>query len=271
MLNLLRGALLITIGILPAADAGDFHTDMMRATVKLQHDKSTATGFVLRQATPEGKGTRTILVTAAHVLEMTPGDATSIVYRVAEADGVFRKEAAPLTIRKEGLPLWTKHASEDVAVLAIVPPEKVDLSEINVDLLASDDSLRQLPLHPGQIASILGYPHRVEANEAGFPILRTGPIASYPLLPSSINKRFMLSTNTFEGDSGGPVYVYEPRRAADKDKTDDVRLILGLMHGQHFLDEEMTMVYGSTRLRHRLGLGIVIQAALIRETIERLP
>lgn len=269
MKNVLHAALLWLTGIV-AAQGADFHIDMMRSTVKLQHDKSTATAFVLRQLMPDGQSSRAILVTAAHVLDMTPGNETTLVYRVAEGEGVFRKETMPLIIRKEGQPEWTRHPTEDVAVMVIFPPEKADLSEVSVDLLANDELLRKHHLHPGQAASCLGYPHRVEANGAGFPILRTGPIASYPLIPAAANNRFMLSTNTFEGDSGGPVYLSEPARNANGE-SQDVRLILGLMHGQHFLDEEMTMVYGSSKLRHRLGLGIVIQAALIRETIERLP
>jgi hypothetical protein len=219
---------------------------------------------------PEGKGARSILITAAHVLEMTQDKETTIVYRVAEDEGVYRKETMTLTIRKDDKPAWVKHPAEDVAALVVALPANADLAEVSVDLLANDDLLRRHRLNPGRMTSCLGYPHRVEANGAGFAILRTGPIASFPLIPSAANSRFMLSTNTFEGDSGGPVYLYEPGQGHDE-TSPDVRLILGLMHGQHFLDEEMTMVYGSSKLRHRLGLGIVVQAAFIRETIELLP
>ncbi len=265
MQRFLRSVLLLfTIGA--TTHAADFHTDMMRATLKLKHQDSTATGFVLRQSLPENRG-RSILVTAAHVLEMTPGPESTVVYRVNEGEGIYRKETMPLVIRKEEKPVWVKHATEDIAVMPITLPANADLSEVSTDLLATDELLRKRQLHPGQTVSCLGYPHRVEANGAGFPILRTGPIASYPLIPSSANKTFMLSTNTFEGDSGGPIYLCEPPQ---KDGAQETRLILGLMHGQHFLDEEMTMVYGSSKLRHRLGLGIVIQAPLIRETIDLL-
>lgn len=253
-----------------AAHADDFHTDMMRATVKLQHDKSTATGFVLHQPGAEGKRSRSILVTAAHVLEASPDAETTIVYRVAEAEGLYRKESMPLPIRKDGEPLWIKHPEEDIAVLPVQLPEQADLPEISTELLATDDMLREHRIHPGRSVALLGFPHRVEANGAAFPILRTGPIASYPLIPTSLNRRFMLSTNTFEGDSGGPIYIDESARSR-ADGAKDLRMILGLMHGQHFLDEEMTMIYGTSKIRHRLGLGIVIQASLIRETIDRLP
>ena len=66
-------------------------------------------------------------------------------------------------------------------------------------------------------------------------------------------------------------YLADPNRnLPGKDKPEPVRLILGLVTGQHFLDEEMKMVYGTTKVRHRLSLGIVIQASFIRATLERL-
>jgi hypothetical protein len=272
-MNALRTALffafLINVG---ATYADDFHTLMMRATVKLQHDKSTATGFILRQPKPDSPGgSRWVLVTAAHVLERSSDSETTLVYRIREAEGVYRKESTALSIRKDGRPLWTQHPTEDVAVMVVTPPEKVDLPEISTESLGSDELLRKEGVHPGQTVTCLGYPHRTEANQAGFPILRTGSIASYPLIPASLNKTFMLSANTFEGDSGGPIYLAQTGPRDSGDKSDDVRLILGLMHGQHFLDEEMAMIYGNSKVRHRLGLGIVVQAAFIRETLEKLP
>lgn len=250
------------------ARAEDFDTAMMRSTVKLRHDKSTATGFVLRQARPADRGgARSILITAKHVFEKTAGDETSLVYRVREAEGIFKKESVSLPIRKDGQTLWMQHASEDVAALVVSLPENADLAEISTDVLASDDQLRRQNIHPGQTVALLGYPHRTEANDAGFPILRTGAIASYPLVPSSVNRTFLLNANTFEGDSGGPIYLAGSSSGTER----ETGLILGLMHGQRFLDEEMVMIYGTSKVRHRLGLGIVVQAAFIRETIERLP
>lgn len=250
--------------ISPAADDEDFDTQMMRATVKISHDQSTATGFILSTA----GGAKFVLVTAAHVLEKTPGDETSVIFRRRQDEGVYRKEPSRLAIRKSGTPLWTQHPTEDIAVISISPPAQCDLSAIPQDWLATDDVLRLKRVHPGQLLSCLGYPHRNEANDAGFAILRGGPIGSFPLVPAARNKTFYVSMHTFEGDSGGPVYLSLPGRTTSDPET---RLILGLVSGQLFLDEEARMIYGTTKLRHRLGLGIVIQAAFIKETLERLP
>ena len=50
-----------------------------------------------------------------------------------------------------------------------------------------------------------------------------------------------------------------------------MKLIMGLVSAQRFLDEEAKMVYGAAKFRHRLGLAVVIHASLIKETIDRLP
>jgi hypothetical protein len=254
------------------AEEEDLDTQLMRATVKVSHEKSTATGFLLCRPDPkEPQHRQFVLVTAAHVFENIPGNEAILSFRSRQAEGVYKKVPLKVTIRKDGKPRWTKNPSQDVAVLVVVPPDNADLPKLPVDLLATDEAMKKYQIHPGDILACLGYPHRVEANEAGFPILRSGPIASFPLTPTRANKTFLLSINTFEGDSGGPVYLAGPRRSSPgKDKPEEVRLILGLVTGQHFLDEEMKMIYGTTKIRHRLGLAIVVHAVFIKETLDRL-
>lgn len=244
------------------AEDEDLNTQLMRATVKLSHDKSTGTGFVLSKGREDGY----ILVTAAHVFDNTPGEETMVVFRSTQAEGEYTREPMKLVIRKEGKPIWTKHPSEDVAVIRIDPPKNADLPRIAIDLLATDEALRKIKIHSGDNLACLGFPHR-EESKAGFPLLRDGPIASFPLLPTKKTKTFFLSANTFEGDSGGPVYLTRPSRT-EPDK--DVRLIVGLVSAQQFLDEEMKMIYGTTKLRHRLGLATIVHASFITETIDLL-
>ena len=47
-------------------------------------------------------------------------------------------------------------------------------------------------------------------------------------------------------------------------------LILGLVTSQWFLDEEAKMIYGTTKIRHRLGLANIIHASFIKEAIDLL-
>ena len=258
MISSMPACALVLLGFCAASvhAEDDLNTQLMRATVKIQHEKSTATGFILFRARDESF----LLVTAAHVFDNTPGDETSVVFRTRVAEGEYAKQPTKLAIRKDGKPLWAKHPTEDIAAIQVAPPKSVDLPRLSTDLLATDERWRLLEIHPGENVAYLGFPHREESSGAGFPLLRAGPIASYPLRPTAKIKTFYLSANTFEGDSGGPVYL-------SRDK-ENVQLILGMVVAQRFLDEEMKMVYGSTKLRHRLGLAIVVHAGFIRETID---
>jgi hypothetical protein len=251
------------------ADDEDLDTQMMRATVKVSHEKSTGTGFLLSRPDPhDANRSQFVFVTAAHVLESSPGAEATLFFRKKEAEGVYKKMPTKIVIRSDGKPRWLKHLSQDVAALLVEPPDWADLPRLSVGLLATDRELRKFRVHPGDTVSCLGYPHRVEANEAGFPVLRGGAVASFPLFPTAVSKTFLLSANTFEGDSGGPVYLADSR--SNRPAGDD-HLILGLVTGQHFLDEDMKMIYGTMKVRHRLGLAIVVHASFIRETIDRLP
>jgi hypothetical protein len=246
-----------------AADE-DFTTQLMRATFKITHEKSTATGFILKKNNEE----KYILITAAHVLSNTPGDETTLQFRTKKADGEYTKAPVKVIIRKDSKPLWVKHPTEDVAVLWVTPPKNADLSNLSTDLLASDALLQKHKVHPGDLVSVLGYPHRVESNNAGFPILRHGSISTFPLYPTAKTRTFFLSGNIFEGDSGGPVSLSRP--SSTEPNKEETRLILGLVSAQQFLDEDVKLIYGTSKIRHRLGLAIIIHASLIHETIDLL-
>jgi hypothetical protein len=262
--------------VLAAASTGraeDLNTQMMHATFKLANDKSTATGFVLsRPANGNLHQTQFILVTAAHVLEQMAGDEATVLFRQKEAEGVYKKLPLKLAVRKGGKPLWTKHPSLDIAAMYVVPPDKADVPRLPLDLLATDAMLKQFEIHPGDVVQCLGYPHRMEANPAGFSILRSGAIASYPLLPTKTTRTFLMNYNSFEGDSGGPVYLAQTNRTlGGKKPPAEVRLIVGLVLGHHLLNQEMKSLYETRQVRYRMGLAIVVHASCIRETIDRLP
>ena len=92
--------------------------------MKLQHDKSTATGFILRQPKlAPAKESRRVPVTVAHVLEHSDNE-TTLVYRVREAEGLYRKEPTALAIRKDDQPLWMNHPTEDVAAIVVTHPDQ---------------------------------------------------------------------------------------------------------------------------------------------------
>jgi len=73
--------MLLLVGPLPA-DQEDLNSELMRATVKIGHDKSNGTGFFLCRPDPrDPQRNQFVLVTAAHVFENIPGDEATLYLR----------------------------------------------------------------------------------------------------------------------------------------------------------------------------------------------
>ena len=267
--------LALALGRIAQAEPGDLDTRLMLATLKLSNPDSAGTAFVLTRPDPtDPKAQRSLLVTAEHVFARMKGDEATIHFRRRGAEGDYAKAPAPLKVRREGKALWTKHPTADVAVMDLSTPPEVDLSGVPIDFLASDADLDRHEVHPGDLVRCVGfpYPNQFQANDPGFAVVRLGCIASYPLRPTAKTKTFLCDLNSFEGDSGSPVYLAENRPTpAGKDRPGRVELVLGLVVAQHFIDEEFKTIYQSGKLRHRIGMGIVVHATAIREAINLLP
>lgn len=257
----------------------DLDTQLVQATFRIQNPKSSATVFFLTREVADGnsKKLQRILVTANHVLEKSEGDEATIFLRKKETkDGEdsWSKTPFKLKIRENGKALWTHPANLDVAVMSVTLPGDIEVPALPLDLLATDAALKKYEVHPGDTIKCVGYPHpnQFTPNEAWFPVVRHGCIASYPLVPTKKTRTFLADFNTFEGNSGGAIYLCECNRFFDG-KTQDGRvgLILGLLSSQHFLDEKFTHVYESGTFRQRLGLGVILHASAIREAIDMLP
>ena len=135
-----------------------------------------------------------------------------------------------------------------------------------MSLLASADDWENGSPDPGSPIRAVGFPHvnQFKPSPAGFPLTRLGCVASYPLTPYEKHPTFLVDYNTFEGDSGGPVYG---------EFTEDGRpylKVIGLVHGQHFLNERYEMVYQEGTIRKRLRMAIIVNSQAILETIEAL-
>ena len=230
---------------------------MVEATFKLFHPDSTGTCFFVRREEPD----RCLyLVTAAHVLERTKGDTAIVVLRERRADGSYTRRDHTLAIRREGQPLWVRHATEDTAVLRLAEPPPVPVEALPWADLADEARLTAAGLHICSSVFVLTYPQRFEANDAGFAVARQGIIASHPFLPIQRHHTYLAEFNTFAGDSGGPVFVAG---------TDGHPLLVGIVLAQYRHDERVTTEYEERTIHHPLGLGTVLHAQFVRDTIEQ--
>jgi len=102
---------------------------------------------------------------------------------------------------------------------------------------------------------VLGYPQGLSANSAGFPILRSGRVAS-PIEAGVANPTFLLDFRVFPGNSGGPVFIADSqRRRPGAAEAQEVQFVAGMLTQQVELNNE------------RLEIGIVTDAEFIRDAI----
>jgi hypothetical protein len=240
----------------------DLSVELMHATVQLEQPlgngtRTVGTGFLISESTPDGRP-KTVLVTANHVFQAMPGQVAKIGYRIEHADGSWSYSPQPLEIRDAGgRPLWTHHPSRDVAAIAITAPPEFAKAAIPEGYLASDETFSQYQVEAGDEMMALGFPRGLAANQAGFPILRSGRVASYPVAPAKIFPTFLLDFSVFPGNSGGPVFMTrDPRRIpVGGPEVAPSGFIAGLLTQQVELNNE------------RLEIGIVTHAKYIRETL----
>lgn len=245
----------------------DLAVELIQATVQLEQPlgdgtRTVGTGFLISAPSADGKP-RTVLVTANHVFEKMPGATARIGYRFANADGSWSYSPQSLKIRDgEGHELWTHHPNRDVAVMTVKAPPEFAKAALPLNYLAGDDTFSKYDVNAGDEMMALGFPRGLSANSAGFPILRSGRVASYPLAPAKVFPTFLLDFSVFPGNSGGPVFVSMGSKPAGVAKVADTQgadggggFIAGLLTQQVELNNE------------RLEIGIVTHAKYIRETI----
>jgi V8-like Glu-specific endopeptidase len=268
-------ALLLLLVSSPVRADGPFeiNTTLMRSTFKVAGTGSAGTAFILgRRDVRDANKAHYVLVTAAHVLNKMQTDDAVLFLRKKDGAG-FQKIAFPIKVKKNGRPLWTTHPDADVAVMYVALPTEADLVLLSTDLLATDEVLEKFSIHPGDQLSCLGFPYGADANDAGFPVLRTGHIASYPLTPTKKTKVLLFDFNVFEGNSGGPVYFVDRNRTfgGTTNLGTTIQFLVGLVSQQSMIEEEVKSMSETRRVQHQLGIGIVIHASLIREALDLLP
>jgi hypothetical protein len=238
----------------------DLTVALIEATVQLDQplgdgNRTVGTGFLLQAPRPDGSP-RVVLVTAAHVLERMADPEARVGWRIPLDDGAWRFDPEPLRIRDAARdPLWTRHPERDIAVMEIIAPEAFARAAIPLGWLADENGFDANRIGPGDELLSLGFPRGLSSNRAGFPILRVGRVASYPLTPVRAFPTFLLDFTVFPGNSGGPVFwTPTARRAPDKPEPEHP-FIAGVLTQEILVQDQ------------RMDIGLVTHAVYVRETI----
>ena len=244
----------------------DLAIDLIKATVQLEQPlgdgtKTVGTGFLVDAPTPDGKP-RTVLITSGHVFDRMPFAQARIGWRLQSQSTDWRYAPADFTIRvgttTNGTPLWKRHPTQDVAAITVVAPPEFVKAAIPLAWLADDSTFTKYEVKPGDEMMALGFPKGLSSNRAGFPILRWGRVASYPLTPASTFPNFLLDFRVFDGNSGGPVFMADPRRSPAGAKQPGAFFVAGVLTRQVESKGD------------RLEIGVVTHAKHVREAIALL-
>jgi len=255
------------------SDSKELNTIMMQATCKIKGEGSLGTGFIIGKPDPTNppKAFYT-LVTAAHVLKAVRGDTIILLLRKRDESGLWKRLNVPIQIRNNNNPLWKTHPQVDLAAMFVRLPEGAIETLLTTNSLLTDEQLKKYEIHPGLDILCLGYPFGAEANEYGFPILRSGKIASYPLTPTKELKTFLFDFAVFRGNSGGPVYFVQKNptygRSVHLGKT--IHGILGIVVREKNITQKIEQLYERKETITPLSLAEVIHATFIRDLVDAL-
>jgi hypothetical protein len=242
-----------------SADAAVACLDAIRATFRLHGDGQSGTAFLV--AVPGGRGVaeQVLVVSAAHTFELIKQPQCTAIFRGAGADGNAHRREESIQLQGHDKPLWVRHPTADVAVLPYTIPEGIDQTPFPLERLATAADFNTGKVGVGQRIRVACYPAQTEANAAGWPVLRTGAIASHPLRPAVALETFFVDYAHFGGDSGAAVVLDagpEP-------------LVVGVVVAMQRQTDRLTSPFEEKTIHTPLGLAIAVPSTLVSETIDR--
>ena len=233
----------------------------LRGTFRLTKGSASGTAFLVSLGDrTEVHGKKQVLVTAAHVFDDLKGTDCTLVLRGHGKDNTIVRKEVTIPIREGKKPLWARHPDVDVAALGIDLPAGVDVMPFRFEQVADETWARQRKIRVGKDVCIPCFPAQLEANAAGWPILRKGSIATHPLTPLASARTMLIDYSQFGGDSGAPVVLYDGKEP----------IVVGLVSAMQRQTDKSSTPFEERTVHTPLGLAIAVQSPFIREVIERL-
>lgn len=235
--------------------------DLLEATFRLTDGEHSGTCFLVTAKEVDATNPRRMmLATAAHVMEQMATNDCEVILRIRNEDGSYARSPFTFPIREQRKALWTRHPDADVAVMEFVLPEGIFAKPIPYGQLAAEARVIDRTVRVGRETWIPCFPAKLEGNEAGWPVVRHGSVASHPLVPVKSTKTILVDYKNFGGDSGAPVAMIVDNRP----------LVIGVVSGMHRQTDRSTLPFEERTMHTPLGLSIVVQSAYLLETIELL-
>jgi Trypsin-like peptidase domain len=223
---------------------------MAWSTYAVATKKGLGTCVIVNRADANAPGgTVPVLVTCTHVLAAAPRGPYFLVLRVPVQGANPGIVMLSIDVPPNSVP-YVEHPQRDVAAMEIrLPPEVARV--ISIPSFINESTLGQQTIpHVGDEILVLGFPKVFPGTEGAFPVFRGGTIASYSPGSQEDQEKYLIHTNVYSGDSGGPVFAARSHGAPK---------LLGLV---------------TERIGPKTGdvpLAVAIDSAVIRETLALLP
>jgi hypothetical protein len=225
---------------------------MMWSTYAIGTAKGMATCVIVNRKDPSGHhGIVPMLVTATHVLAVAPRGPYFLAIRTPKPGGSPDVSILQFEPPLLGKTTYAQLPQQDVAAMELRIPEEM-ANAIDLSSFVDEDSIARSgnEARAGDAVAILGFPKVFPGTEGGFPVLRSGTIASYSPRGPSDRDKFLVHTNVYSGDSGAPVFAAGRRGRK--------LTLVGLM----------TERIG--KKTSEVPLAVAVDATVIRETLELL-
>jgi hypothetical protein len=250
------------------AQQSDLAVALMRSTCLITDAEEKAppttggTGLVVaRPAKFNANRNLRVLVTAQSVLESIKSDTATLHARRIK-NKTFDLTPIAVAIRANGKELWSRYAEyPNLAMLVFELPTGMDEWGVATEQFLTDDALRTCEIMPGETFYTLGFPQFTSANTLEFPLLRTGTLASYPVLRAESGATCLLNLEVLPGSVGSPVYLSK-----------DNPVYGGTVHPGTFegvlgMVMEPAVSAGGAPLK----MAVVVHASILKEAIDALP
>jgi len=260
--------------------------ELLFTTVKLE-------GITASREMPVGTGffyttkERVFIVTNKHVIK----DTTSGVFKMlARKNGDINGQphlgnGVDISFN-ESVFVGHPDADTDVAVADITGAledlrakgRPVYYKSINDALIPSEQDIKKY-ISPLQNIVFIGYPDGIWDTTNFLPIIRSGITATPCYIDFKGRKEFVIDASVFPGSSGSPVFIYYPGSYYDKlgNLYEGTRLFYigilsrGFQRNEKGMLSEENIPTSSEKVpyvKQMIGLGIVIKAVAVQETIQ---
>ena len=237
--------------------------------------KSLATGFLVGFSmgkNPEGQPIyKTFLVTNRHVFE----GKKDIYLRFNLNEGNTKTYRFPLEDDKGRK--WSSHNNPMVDIAAVginmnflLSEEKVKCTFIQEENMAFLDTIKAEGIAQGDGVFVLGFPLGLAGDDQNYVIVKGGIISR---LDDEIIKRqsaFMIDSNIFPGNSGGPVILRPEITHLEGTKAVGKAYLIGVISGYiAYQDEAVSRQTNQVRVvfNENSGLAMVVPMDFVKETV----